>query len=455
MAPSGGKRQASRSPGGERAVKRIATSSPEEGELDDGSAVPPVSSLPSSLPPKPVTISKSKVPFPFKRRDTARNGSSSAMVEPKESTVALYDRISEDERRIRDGGRGRKGGRGSKPHGPDHWEPGYSRGEGMSSRSHPSRRDYPSRDRRDRDRDRGRSLSPYSNTSRSPASPPSSHHREKHRLPAPRSPEATFSPPRRDYGVDRIRDRDRDHNGTWDRDRDWDSRRYRDDDSERYYLDRPLSDATDRHYRPSNTHRRGADDREWTRREEGDRRPGRRDDRAQDYDRNYDHSRRFDSYRPSSPGPSTRSGAVTPSLPPPPTPPPRRKGSSRPQPNKPDRTPPPPSFPPPPPPPPDTRLLKDQTLPTQHALVSIQMKRPAAPMDIHSPPSMPLPKVQEPEKKEEPKEPEPPRPRPVRRREPVKRTRKEEVEAYGRAFEGCGVQMDYEVTTKLGEGTFG
>lgn len=73
---------------------------------------------------------------------------------------------------------------------------------------------------------------------------------------------------------------------------------------------------------------------------------------------------------------------------------------------------------------------------------------------------MPLPKVKEPEvprpgKKEEPKEPEAPKPRPIRRREPVKRTRKEEVEAYGHAFEGCGMQTDYEVTTKLGEGTFG
>lgn len=459
----GAKRHASRSPAGERSLKRLATSSPEEGELDDVTSTAPgpaTLSLPASLPPKPVTFSKSKVPFPFKRRDTIRGGPSSTVLEPKELPVAGYDRSS-DERRFRDGEHKRKGGRGPKSQGADHWEPGYARGEGMSSRNHASRRDYPSRDRRERDR---RSPSPYS-TSRSPASPPSSHHREKHRLPAPRSPEANFSPPRRDYGVDRIRDRDRDRDGAWDRG-DRDSRRYRDDEDDRHPLDRPLSDSTDRYYRPEraphppNGHRRGGDDREWTRRDEGDRRGGRRDDRAQDYDRDYDRNRRLDSYRPSSPGPPGRSGAVTPPLPLPPMPPPPRKGQTRPQPNKPDRTPPPPTSSPPPPPPPDSRLLKDETLPTKHALVSIPLKRPAAPLDTHSPPSMPLPKVKEPEvprpgKKEEPKEPEAPKPRPIRRREPVKRTRKEEVEAYGHAFEGCGMQTDYEVTTKLGEGTFG
>ena len=42
-----------------------------------------------------------------------------------------------------------------------------------------------------------------------------------------------------------------------------------------------------------------------------------------------------------------------------------------------------------------------------------------------------------------------------KKREPVERSRKEEMEAYGRTFEGCGKQSDYNVTTKLGEGTFG
>ncbi|KAG5643702.1 hypothetical protein DXG03_009751 [Asterophora parasitica] len=57
-------------------------------------------------------------------------------------------------------------------------------------------------------------------------------------------------------------------------------------------------------------------------------------------------------------------------------------------------------------------------------------------------------------RREEKKEPEPAR-RPLRRREPVRRTKKEEAEVYGRALEGCGAQSDYDVTTKLGEGTFG
>jgi serine/threonine-protein kinase BUR1 len=58
-------------------------------------------------------------------------------------------------------------------------------------------------------------------------------------------------------------------------------------------------------------------------------------------------------------------------------------------------------------------------------------------------------------KDKEQNEPEAPKPRPVRKCEPVRRTRKEETEAYGRSFVGCGLQNDYEVTTKLGEGTFG
>ncbi|PFH50529.1 hypothetical protein AMATHDRAFT_144903 [Amanita thiersii Skay4041] len=91
------------------------------------------------------------------------------------------------------------------------------------------------------------------------------------------------------------------------------------------------------------------------------------------------------------------------------------------------------------------------------------MQRPGAPKDIHSPPSIlpdaPL-KQSEPfnsvvDKNKERKESEPPKVRPVRTREIVRRSRKEEMEAYGRTFIGCGKQSDYEVTTKLGEGTFG
>jgi serine/threonine-protein kinase BUR1 len=44
---------------------------------------------------------------------------------------------------------------------------------------------------------------------------------------------------------------------------------------------------------------------------------------------------------------------------------------------------------------------------------------------------------------------------PSKRKEPVRRTREEEKDAYGRVFMGCGQQSDYELMTKVGEGTFG
>ena len=45
---------------------------------------------------------------------------------------------------------------------------------------------------------------------------------------------------------------------------------------------------------------------------------------------------------------------------------------------------------------------------------------------------------------------------PRRNRNPrLRRTQKQEVQAYGHKFIGCGLQSDYDVTTKLGEGTFG
>ena len=45
---------------------------------------------------------------------------------------------------------------------------------------------------------------------------------------------------------------------------------------------------------------------------------------------------------------------------------------------------------------------------------------------------------------------------PRRHRNPRgRRTQKQEVQAYGRKFVGCGLQSDYDVTTKVGEGTFG
>jgi serine/threonine-protein kinase BUR1 len=43
----------------------------------------------------------------------------------------------------------------------------------------------------------------------------------------------------------------------------------------------------------------------------------------------------------------------------------------------------------------------------------------------------------------------------MRKPAPPRRSQIEEENAYGRVFKGCGNQHDYQITTKLGEGTFG
>ena len=116
----------------------------------------------------------------------------------------------------------------------------------------------------------------------------------------------------------------------------------------------------------------------------------------------------------------------------------------------------------------DSIQVKDDSLPAAHAAVSFALKRPNAPRDDHSPSPLPLPPAREEDIQ---------RAREKRaavggadesgeggtlavtmgkkKREPVQRSRKEEMEAYGRTFEGCGKQADYNATTKVGEGTFG
>jgi serine/threonine-protein kinase BUR1 len=87
------------------------------------------------------------------------------------------------------------------------------------------------------------------------------------------------------------------------------------------------------------------------------------------------------------------------------------------------------------------------------------MRRPGAPLDLHSPTPLPLPPADESEIKHEHErkisEGEVKEVLAVKKRMPMRRSPKEEYEAYGRSFEGCGMQSDYDVTTKLGEGTFG
>lgn len=43
----------------------------------------------------------------------------------------------------------------------------------------------------------------------------------------------------------------------------------------------------------------------------------------------------------------------------------------------------------------------------------------------------------------------------AKKRIPVRRTKEQEKEVYNRTFIGCGAKSDYDVLTKLGEGTFG
>ncbi|KAF8156827.1 kinase-like domain-containing protein [Crassisporium funariophilum] len=479
------KRQASRSPDGGRYPKRQLTSSPEEGELDD--PTPPTTAhpviLPISLPQKPPPPQR-KVPFPFKKKiETAETGAAPKLEEGPEVAPNVFDRFEEDARRVREREESRRK-RAPLPakHGQaDHWEPGFGRGESLLSRLEPygaaGRYDYPSRDTRDRDRRRSPGPRHSPHRSRSPGSPSTSYQRDKHRLPAPRSPEADFSPPSQ-FVLDKIRDHSRERGFERDRDRDRDQRGYRDDEPRRYARRNSISDDTNgRYYRPPQSDYRRGDDREWTRRDAPYQRSTHRgDDRGHEHDRHHDSSRRTD-VRPPSPKPPTHSRPVSP-LPPPPTTLPDRPPSPPPLPPPPpppsDLGPRPPSSTPPPAPPPDSRLTKDTRLPIIHAQVKITLKRPEAPKNAHSPLALDLApistakamqngvetKEEKPQGPQGPKEPskkdsEPPRVRMVRRREPVRRTKKEEVQAYGRGFIGCGLQSDYEATTKLGEGTFG
>jgi serine/threonine-protein kinase BUR1 len=475
------KRTASRSPDNDRPYKRATTSSPEEGEVkDDDDHKPPL----ASLPPRPVSPIipalkfETKVKFPFKKKngvETSAPPPSGFKPELKgKATAVIYERSEEDERRIREKEQHWKQRPSNlevsrrKPL-ADHWEPSFdntrdkerSRLAGSSwqhdhdERDHRSRRGKPPSDWNSYlDRRHGRS-SP--SLSRSPPSS-SSTHRGKHRLPSHRecSPVYNFSPPRRDYGVDRIRDKQREKDDAWEHDRDI---RYPDDDysrrDDRQFANREWERGRERE--PDRAYNMNNGDRYWRPAASPQQDYHRRDE--YDYHRpSHDGDRRrgMDSYRPSSPGPSTR---TTPSAYPPRSFSPAHTADG-------PKTPPPPSDPPPPPPP----EPKDETLPYDHPTVSISVpiRRPGAPLDLHSPTPLPLPPPAESVLKQERERkdaedsrgevdgmPMEGRVGVVRKREPVRRTRKEEYEAYGRSFEGCGMQSEYDVTTKLGEGTFG
>lgn len=407
-----------------RPYKRQATSSPEEGELDDGT--PPA----SRRSPTPMKTTKlgNKVPFPFKKKlqDNKSEGSQSGRGQP-----SAYSRLPDEDRRperslpprphvVPDSrADSHRGGDYRSRHDDstasrgrwdrderrydddrsfygDRWEPRDP--SPRSPRRHPRRRSS-----RSRSRSTGRSRSPYS---------PESTGREKHRLPPPRSPILdTYSSSYDDRDIGR----DRRYNGS--------SRSGWDGDS----------------YVPNDDYRT-RDSRDSWRRDDGY-------SRRLDDDRDSSRVNGGDSYRPMSP----RSN-VSPRNPYSPRAsraydshrsPERLRSPPPPPPN--EYAPPPPSSPPPAP----------SNLPSRHAAVKIPLpRRPPTPK------RSPNHSLLEPDEKSNnvEKSKENGHSRAVARRDrrkPVQRTRADDLIAYGRIFEGCGSKSDYDIITKLGEGTFG
>ncbi|TFK86661.1 Pkinase-domain-containing protein [Polyporus arcularius HHB13444] len=391
------KRPASSSPARDRPSKRQATSSPEEGELDDASP-PSVARLRSPSPSKPAK-STAKIPFPFKKKLAAQENGSNGAAKDRSGG---HER--DDERRYRDEDNHRRYGlpprpddRNTRSWGADSWEPGPGRydrprWEAQSyvpdSRAYPrspERRPYrsptPPRHRDIRPVSRSRSPpSPRSRSVRSPSSPRSpltpSSGKEKHRLPPSRpvvpDPE-TYRP---------LYERDR-----WPEDDDrWGHRR---------------SPVRYENYRDS------------------------REDALESYAAKSPTARLASPPRLISPRatPSDHSFPEPAKSPPPPfgLPPPAPPLSS--------------SLPPRPPTP--VNAHSPQLIATYLPRLESEV-REAAPPEHH-----PTAGPSKPTAARRPK------------RKPVHRTREEEEEAYGRTFVGCGQQSDYTVLTKLGEGTFG
>ena len=440
------KRVAEQPPENERPAKKPMPSSPEEGELDDEDTRSPH----SVNPPLPEPSTKPKVQFPFKPKpkapETTPTLRSRLGVQEDRSGSVIYDRPMEDERGMyEEKARSRHGHdqhrrRQPPQFGGDHWEPN-DRDRRLPREGYRHNHDF----YRPRYHDRDRERSPPSMRSDRSLSPCSTPQRGKHRLPSHHHHTSiAFSPPQRDYGVDRLHDLRMRGEG-------WDRGRYGDD----YGQDnRPFYHSDDRYYRPDRGPRR---DRSHDRVRDPYDQERAWPDRAQDGDGGQ--TPRQSSYRPVSPdhafGRVPGGDYYRPTSPRPPSiQPPSPSGAP---------PPPPPSSPPPVPP---SYALKNDTLPPDHSAISIAnpLKRPQAPRDAHSPSPYPLPPAREEDvrRAQEKKDAvggEVPSKSVVapqrRRREPVQRSRKEEMAVYGRSFEGCGRQSDYDATTKLGEGTFG
>lgn len=432
-----------------RPNKRHATSSPEEGELDDSNSPPPArrSPTPSKSSAKPLA----KVPFPFKRK--AADPPDPPEHRNSKPQPGVYVRPAEDERKFR----GEEDEWRTRSRYPpqrtaeswdrnDSWVPRQDR-QYQNYLSNPERQ-YSQRNEADSweppvsprhtYNKRYASRSPSSPRSRSPASP-ESYSKEKHRLPPPRSPIDLYS---RDYYNDREREPTRKRR---------DSVRSRDSrdgkrgsrlswEADSYVA--PGSYVSGDSYVPEDGYSRDRWDRSYDRERRYD------DDR----DRSYRRSADGDPYRPISPN-STRS--------PPRSPPSASSYSKRTNGPRSPSFPPQPDAPPPPPPPGDDVR---RVLPDTHQTVRIALpKKPPTPVHF-SPPSHSVPLRYE-------EKPQVSKPEPQThqlnegnetkvfvqrtRRKPVQRSREEEHRVYGHIFEGCGKQEDYDVITKLGEGTFG
>ncbi|KAF8584345.1 Pkinase-domain-containing protein [Ramaria rubella] len=314
----------------DRPSKRIALSSPEEGEVDDKTAS---TTTPDDAPPSSHKF-QSRVPFPFKKQPKPRSASPSR----------------------------------------------------SPSRSPPAKHRLPARDR-ERERDEV----------------------DRHRLPSP------LPPTRR--GHDR-------YVPAYDRRGPYDTR----------------SDSRDiRRDREYDSYRPGYGESYESRRER-DRDGYEREPRREHRVRSPPHAH----YRPRSPPlrSSPRPSFSPPSLPPPPPLPPPPIPASIVDPS-----------PPPPPPPPPPPIETAPTLQPQHDCVKFAITKPK---DT----DRPAKRESDRERHERPEHTPPPitHPSPKKtkpRRPPVKRTPSQEHTAYARFFSGVGRMDAYDVTTKVGEGTFG
>ncbi|KAH9911999.1 Pkinase-domain-containing protein [Amylocystis lapponica] len=449
------KRTASTSLDDSRPNKRQATSSPEEGELDDASS-PPVAVRPST-PPRPST--KGTVPFPFKKKTAAHDEKAEISTNGNTKGPGSYTRSREDEERFREEDERRRSRlpprhdpRPSLVRGADRWEPLAGRyDDGSRGRwshqdnvysSHPHRRErgeidnwdnsYPRIPSPRRSRERYHSSrSSSSPRSRSPLSPLST--KEKHRLPQSRTERVSS----RLLADERSND---DRHGDWAHRRD--NRDWRRGSPDGHYPSDDRTRQTQVRYAPGDTEDHY----------------GRQEDSRDDWRRDQDF-RRDESYRPISPRATSRHRPFSPHTPP-----------RSPLPQLSAGTPPPPSQLPPPSPP---IVSKAAVLPTDHSAIvfALPSKKPLTPVNIHSPTPLSHTKKLEPESqvaaleakaRQSDNKPADHRARRdgqvlVRRqrRPAVVRTREEENRAYGHTFAGCGRQEDYDVLTKLGEGTFG